>query len=130
MTNISGEFVIVGSFVTGAVVPVGPPLGSAIVSKFDTFISGILQPFLISMSAMRANVFKINFHDKLMYGELLVSLSGFTTKIIVCLCCGLFYDMAISDALALAAIMSSKGIVDIGIFNMFIDSQVTVLSYS
>ncbi|XP_057252300.1 cation/H(+) antiporter 4 [Beta vulgaris subsp. vulgaris] len=123
LTDISGEFVIVGCFVMGAAVPDGPPLGSSIVNKFDTFVSGILQPFLITMSAIRANVFKINFHDKVTLGEVLVTVSGFTAKILVCIGCGFYYDMAISDALSLAAIMSSKGIVDIGLFNMFIDSQ-------
>ncbi|CAO2824862.1 unnamed protein product [Amaranthus hypochondriacus] len=123
ITDINGEFVIVGCFVMGAAVPAGPPLGSAIVNKFDTFISGILQPFLITMSAMRANVLQINFQDKLIRGELLVTLSAFAAKTIICLGCGLHYDMATSDALALAAIVSSKGIVDIGIYNMFIDSQ-------
>ena len=125
ITDINGEFVIVGCFVMGAAVPAGPPLGSAIVNKFDTFILGILQPFLITMSAMRANVLQINFQDKLIRGELLVTLSAFAAKTIICLGCGWHYDMATSDALALAAIVSSKGIVDIGIYNMFIDSQVT-----
>uniref|UniRef100_A0A803KS57 Cation/H+ exchanger domain-containing protein n=1 Tax=Chenopodium quinoa TaxID=63459 RepID=A0A803KS57_CHEQI len=128
VTNISGEFVIIGCWVVGAAVPDGPPLGSAIVGKFDTFVSGILQPFFITMSTMRANVFKVNFHDKVIHGVILVTLSGFATKIVICLACGLYYRMEISDALALAAIMSSKGIVEIGIFNMFIDSKLIRIS--
>ncbi|KAL2927800.1 Cation/H(+) antiporter 3 [Bienertia sinuspersici] len=123
ITDISGEFVIVGCFVIGAAIPDGPPLGSAIVNKFDTLVSEIFQPFLITMSAMRADVFSINFHDKLILGELIITFAGYTGKFIVCLGCGLYYNMGISDSLALAAIMSSKGIVDIGLYNMFIDSQ-------
>ncbi|KNA13529.1 hypothetical protein SOVF_116090 [Spinacia oleracea] len=123
ISDTGGEFVIVGCWVVGAVVPDGPPLGSAIVSKFDTLVSGILVPFFITMSAMRANVFKANFHDKTIHGELLITLSGFSTKILVCLVCGKYYDMGISDTLALAAIMSSKGLVDIGILNMLFDSE-------
>uniref|UniRef100_A0A803LCS3 Cation/H+ exchanger domain-containing protein n=1 Tax=Chenopodium quinoa TaxID=63459 RepID=A0A803LCS3_CHEQI len=128
VTNISGEFVVIGCWVVGAAVPDGPPLGSAIVGKFDTFVSGILQPFFITMSTMRANVFKVNFQDKVIDGVILVTLSGFATKIVICLACGLYYRMEISDALALAAIMSSKGIVEIGIFNMFIDSRLIRIS--
>ncbi|GAB4824327.1 hypothetical protein Ancab_007215 [Ancistrocladus abbreviatus] len=113
------EFVLMGLFIIGAVVPDGPPLGSAVVDKFDTFISGMLQPFFITTGVMRANISAI-FHGKieLIITDILVAVLSFICKIIVCLLWGLSSKMATSDATALGLILSAKGILDVGGFTM------------
>ena len=125
ITQVSGEFIMMGCFIVGAAIPDGPPLGSAIVHKFESFVLDMLLPFFITVTTMRADVFKLELGSKLGYGKLLVTLTAFLTKIIICIACGWFYNMAIQDSLTLAAIMSSKGILDIAAYNMFNESQVT-----
>lgn len=39
-TEYSKQFVLLGAFIMGVVVPDGPSLGSALVDKFDSLISG------------------------------------------------------------------------------------------
>ena len=54
---------------------------------------------------MRANVFRVEFGCKLSYGQLLITVVTFTTKIMVCLACGLHFNMTTQDSLTLAAIV-------------------------
>ncbi|KAL9230338.1 hypothetical protein vseg_005702 [Gypsophila vaccaria] len=123
VTNATGQFVLLGFFAIGAAIPEGPPLGSGIVDKFDFLVSDMLQPFFITTSAMNAYVFDIQLRGLFAWGHHLIALSAFATKILVCLFFGFIYDMALPDSLALSAIMSSKGFVDIGCFVMFRQSR-------
>ncbi|XP_074270213.1 cation/H(+) antiporter 4-like [Silene latifolia] len=125
LSHYCGEFVLLGFFVVGAAVPEGPPLGSGIVDKFDLMVTEVLQPFFITTTAMRADVFEVRFKGVFARGINLLLLCTYATKVGVCLLYGLAFNMALPDALALAAIMSSKGFVDVGNFVMFKQSRVS-----
>ncbi|KAK9756757.1 hypothetical protein RND81_01G119000 [Saponaria officinalis] len=119
VTNVSGQFVLLGFFAVGAAIPEGPPLGSGIVDKFDFLVSDMLQPFFITTSAMKAYVFDVELRGVFALGRHLIVLSAYVSKFLVCLVFGSLFNMELSDTLALSAIMSSKGFVDVGNFVMF-----------
>ncbi|GMH11216.1 hypothetical protein Nepgr_013057 [Nepenthes gracilis] len=127
-TSLAGQFVLLGAFIVGALVPDGPPLGSALVDKFGSFSAGILEPFFVTTSVMRADFSNLSWRSKLSRQHVLLAFTGFSTKIIICLLCGLCNNMAIDDALALGFIMCSKGIVDLGGFILVKESEGQVLS--
>ncbi|KAJ8440235.1 hypothetical protein Cgig2_024000 [Carnegiea gigantea] len=105
ITDMSGEHVMFGCFVVGAAMPEGPPLGSTIVQKFESFVFGMLMPFFITTSVMVADFRKVDSRDKLLHGQVLVTFTAFVTKIIICIACGWFYNLSMFDALALGAII-------------------------
>ncbi|KAH9618847.1 hypothetical protein KSS87_010149 [Heliosperma pusillum] len=95
LTHYSGEFVLLGFFVIGAAVPEGPPLGSGIVDKFDLLVSEVLQPFFITTTAMRADVFNVNFRGVFARGTNLLLLCAYATKVVVCLLYGFAFNIAL-----------------------------------
>ncbi|GAB2235086.1 hypothetical protein Droror1_Dr00004367 [Drosera rotundifolia] len=120
-TEYSKQFVLLGAFIIGVVVPDGPPLGSALVDKFDSLISGILQPFFNTTTVMRIDFGALTGNNTVplpLYNIILI-FAAFLSKVAICMACGLFSNMAISDALALGFIMCAKGIVDLGAYTLF-----------
>ncbi|GAB2274285.1 hypothetical protein Dimus_009051 [Dionaea muscipula] len=119
VTDYSQQFVLLGFFVMGVTVPDGPPLGSALVDKFDSLISGMLLPFFITSSVMNADMSDIDKGRNDWKSHIVLALLAFLSKVVVCLLWALFDEMAVTDALALGFIMSAKGIVDIGSITLF-----------
>ena len=84
------------------------------------------MPFFITTSVMVSDFRHIDFQDKLLHGQILVTFTAFVTKIMICIVCGWFSNLSMFDALALAAIMCSKGIIDISSFIIFHESKVCI----
>jgi Kef-type K+ transport system membrane component KefB len=132
-----GFYGLFGPFVLGLAIPEGPPLGTAIIKKIDTFVNEILMPLFVTTSVMRVD-FKdiLNWRnesdgsvDDFMVQTLVLIGVVFVTKFIACMILPLRNKMPLNDAVSLALIMSSKGIVEISAFSVVRDSNVSILSY-
>ncbi|GAB4860259.1 hypothetical protein Ancab_011740 [Ancistrocladus abbreviatus] len=126
-TDYSKQFIVLGLFIMGTVVPNGPPLGSALVDKFDTLISGILQPFFITTCVMKGDMGSILRLEKAPIIHLQLAAISFASKITVCLIWGLSRKMVFQDALAFSLMLAAKGYVDIGSFTVFLASKMLTL---
>ncbi|XP_057432074.1 cation/H(+) antiporter 3-like [Lotus japonicus] len=112
--KINHEF-ISGAFILGLSVPEGPPLGSALVKKLKFFGNTFLLPIFVTTAMLRADL-KM---DYLSTTNLVIGLVVFVThvvKIISCFIPALFCQMPVNDALTVALIMNTKGIVEVGLF--------------
>ncbi|KAJ8449948.1 hypothetical protein Cgig2_029310 [Carnegiea gigantea] len=113
-TTVFGQFVFLGPVIVGFAIPNGPPLGSALMDMLDSLFNRLLFPFIVSASAVRIDVFSINFNGTLAYHLLILMAVTTVTKVIVSFICGVGNNMAYCDALALAFIMSTKGFLELG----------------
>ncbi|XP_040992680.1 cation/H(+) antiporter 4-like [Juglans microcarpa x Juglans regia] len=118
---------VFGPFCLGLAVPDGPPLGSAIVNKFNCFTEHVLLPLFVTICAMKADLRLINFGSNLLAFDIIHLIATFAAKMLACLIPLLYSKMPINDALALALILSFKGQVQLKLYSYFGDDQVQLI---
>ncbi|XP_059627069.1 cation/H(+) antiporter 4-like [Cornus florida] len=101
----------VGPLILGLAIPVGPPLGSTLEERFDTFVTGFFTPVLMTLCGM-----KTNFHSVInlfvMKMLLTVCAVGTIINFIGIFLPSLTWKMPLKDATTLSLILSSQGIVE------------------
>ncbi|XP_010456645.1 PREDICTED: cation/H(+) antiporter 3-like [Camelina sativa] len=115
LSNWCKQSIFMGPFILGLAVPHGPPLGSAIVEKFESAIFGTFIPFFIASSSTEIDITAL-FHWKDLKGIILIILISFVVKFIFTTVPALFYRMPMEDCFALSLIMSFKGIFELGAY--------------
>ncbi|GMJ12722.1 cation/H+ exchanger 4 [Hibiscus trionum] len=113
-----------GAIIFGLAVPDGPPLGSALVEKLDPLTSGLFLPIFSSTCGMRFNLADIKHPNQFAKDHAIGSMVTLVVKFGVSLVLAMFCKMPIRDSLALALIMISKGIIEIGSYSIMYDSSV------
>ncbi|CAK7344682.1 unnamed protein product [Dovyalis caffra] len=111
-----GLNVFLGSLVFGLAVPAGPPLASAVVEKLECIVTGVLVPLFMAMCTMGADFLKIDFGDYLLKSTAIVVFVVILTKFVSYLVPLLYFKLPKQDALSLAFLISTKGIVELGSF--------------
>ncbi|RDX74229.1 Cation/H(+) antiporter 15, partial [Mucuna pruriens] len=106
--ELIGEHFMIGPILLGLAVPEGPPLGSALVERLDTFLSGVLMPLFYFSSGARFKIHLIDFHDFAIVQP--VALFCFCGKVIGTMLPSMYCNMPLVDALSLGLLMSAQGI--------------------
>lgn len=109
--EIVGQRFLLGPMILGLAVPDGPPLGSALVEKLESYVSIILLPSYFVFSAARINLSKIRM--KTVGIVEVLALSSFCGKVLGTMVPSIYCKMPAIDALSLGLIMSAQGITDI-----------------
>ncbi|TXG68850.1 hypothetical protein EZV62_003785 [Acer yangbiense] len=112
-----------GAICFGLAVPHGPPLGSDLVNKFDSMVHNLFLPLFVTGCAMRFKSFNI-FKDPLVTFNAAIIIVALLVKFAVCFLPHLYNKMPMMDALALALIMCSKGIVEMAGFTYLVDAKI------
>lgn len=121
--------VVPGPFILGLAVPSGPPLGSTLVKKLDFMTNRVFMPVFVITCVMRVTltreVPRPHWWVVVATGIIivLVSVTKFVASLVPALCC----KMPMRDAVALALIMSSKGVVEMAAFSFARDTWVCTL---
>ncbi|CAM8976110.1 unnamed protein product [Rhodiola kirilowii] len=100
-----------GPMIIGIMVPVGPPLGSAVVEKLDTIVSTLLLPMFYSIGTTMVNLSSISAVNVGVV-ELLV-LVGFFGKTLGAMVPCVLSKMPVNDAFSLGLIVATQGITDL-----------------
>ncbi|KAL5757961.1 hypothetical protein ACOSP7_020572 [Xanthoceras sorbifolium] len=98
------NFMPLAPYILGLAIPHGPPLGSTLVEKFESMVNNLFLPLFVANVAL-----------------VVVAL---VVKLIACFLPSYLSRMPTMDALALAFIMSTKGIIDMGMFTFFFDEAI------
>ncbi|KAL0533507.1 hypothetical protein IC582_027539 [Cucumis melo] len=106
-----GQHFLLGPMILGLAVPDGPPLGSALVDKLDSFVSSIMLPCYFVISGARINLSTINVRSAVIIN--LLAFTAFIGKVIGTMLPSLYCKMSLVDSLSLGLIMSTQGIADI-----------------
>ncbi|XAR60792.1 hypothetical protein NMG60_11034305 [Bertholletia excelsa] len=109
--EIIGQHFLIGPMVLGLAVPVGPPLGTALVEKLESFVSSILLPIFFVVSGTNLDFSSIRFRTFSIVE--LLGFCGFLWKVIGTTIASLYFEMSVKDAVALALIMSVQGITEL-----------------
>ncbi|XP_061373033.1 cation/H(+) antiporter 4-like [Gastrolobium bilobum] len=111
------------AFLLGLAVPEGPPLGSALVKKLQFFGTSLFLPIFVTCGVLKADFSLVYSSKSIMIIGFFIALT-YLIKIIACVLPALYSKMPLKDALALGFIMSSKGVVEVGIFSSMYDEKV------
>ncbi|KAK7305483.1 hypothetical protein VNO77_43389 [Canavalia gladiata] len=114
MGEVIGLNAVVVSFMVGLAIPDGPPLGAALVDKFDCFVSEVFLPFLFVMVGLRTDVFAIQKMKNLGVIQLIICVAFFG-KLLGTVLPLLFLRMPFRDAFSLGIIMNCKGTVELAL---------------
>ncbi|XP_069155593.1 cation/H(+) antiporter 14 isoform X2 [Solanum lycopersicum] len=106
-----GQPPAVGTFILGVVVPEGPPLGSSMVYKIDSFCTGLLLPAKFAISGLTLDIFSLG-RGKSLIGVEAVILLGYLGKFAGTLVSAVHFAVSFQDAVPLALIMCCKGIIE------------------
>ncbi|KAM1039812.1 hypothetical protein ACFX2I_029069 [Malus domestica] len=109
--EVMGQHCILGPMILGLAVPDGPPLGSALVEKLDSYVSLILLPSYFVVTGARINFSMIKMKTVWIL-ELLV-MSSFRGKLIGTMVPSLYCKMSPVDSFSLGLIMNAQGIIDV-----------------
>lgn len=104
-----------GPFLLGLAVPDGPPLGSTMVDRLETLVSGMLAPLLVTYCGMNVNlaeIFDVEFVQETWI--LIGACSGM--KLFSAFVPAVICKVPVKDAVALAFIMSAQGIVQMSFY--------------
>ncbi|KAF4375873.1 cation/H(+) antiporter 4-like [Cannabis sativa] len=118
---------IFGPMILGLAVPDGPPLGSALVKTFDPLVSGVFMPIFVTVAMIKADPHDLNLNTKVAKANALLVLVIIVSKFLFSLIPPLLSRMPLNDGLALAFIMSYKGVVEMASYGIARDSKVIEL---
>lgn len=123
------QFMVLAPYVLGLAVPHGPPLGSALVEKFEGMVDHLLLPLFVTACGMRVSTFNFfGTKNTLTNGSALTSALVAVIKFVVCALPPLYSEMPTKDAIALACIMSCKGVLELASFSNLSDERVLFLT--
>ncbi|KAI4368977.1 hypothetical protein MLD38_017474 [Melastoma candidum] len=122
-SDLFGQSVIFGAFMLGLAVPDGPPLGSAIVDKLESFFLGILMPLYVTVSIVKVD-FDSLFPDlPKMKLELFIIAFVFIVKLIFSIVPPFLCNLPVNDAITIGLILNCKGIVELGTFRLLVEMK-------
>ncbi|XAR58868.1 hypothetical protein NMG60_11014436 [Bertholletia excelsa] len=126
LADALGQQAALGCFVLGLAVPDGPPLGETLVYRLEAISTGLLLPLKFAIVGSYVNLFTI--HGKMAMVVAMLTLVVYVGKFLGTFGTALYFRVPIFDALPLALVMCSRGVVDIGLCNIWweegiLDSQ-------
>ncbi|KAF5726390.1 hypothetical protein HS088_TW22G00068 [Tripterygium wilfordii] len=125
LTDMFGIAIANGSLWLGLVIPDGPPLGSTLVDKTETFIMEILMPFSFAYIGLFTDVYSMASIGWSGVAPLFyMVLIGYAFKFIATLLPSLFYNIPLRDSLTLSLIMSLRGQVEILVYVHWMDKKI------
>ncbi|XWS53394.1 hypothetical protein CRYUN_Cryun11dG0153800 [Craigia yunnanensis] len=111
ISELIGYHMIIGPMVLGMATPDGPPLGSELVNKLDSYISCILLPSYFTSAGHNVNILSV--HSQSVVIIEFMTFCNFLGKLSAILLPSLYCKMPPLDAISLGLIMSAQGITDV-----------------
>ncbi|PIA37452.1 hypothetical protein AQUCO_03000196v1 [Aquilegia coerulea] len=120
VSQITGQGYIMAPFFVGLVIPDGPPLGSALIDKLDFFVTVLFMPIFFTLCGLKTDIYSL---DRDVFIVHIVTIACFLAKIIGTIVPSLYCSMPIRDAFILSLIMNSKGVIELGLYNTYLEDQ-------
>ncbi|KAL5757808.1 hypothetical protein ACOSP7_020419 [Xanthoceras sorbifolium] len=118
------DFSLLLIYALGLAVPPGPPLGSALVDKFESMVLSFFLPLFVTSCAMRVNEIQFRLFDTGIQKVAMIAMVTLLVKFSACLLPLLYKRMPKNDAMALATILCSKGIVEVAAITFASDTKI------
>ncbi|XP_031093593.1 cation/H(+) antiporter 3-like [Ipomoea triloba] len=104
-----------GPFILGLALKGGPPLGSTLVDKLDTIVSGLFAPLMVTFAGMKVNLCEI-FDLEFIGYVWLTMLVSYSIKYFAVITPAIACKVPITDAVSLAFILCTQGVVQMSFY--------------
>ncbi|KAK9289538.1 hypothetical protein L1049_007694 [Liquidambar formosana] len=112
ISELFGQHLFFGPMILGLAIPDGSPLALTLINKLDYFVSWVMLPLFFLVSGGKTNLHLVNLKTFVLIE--FMSFVALLSKFIGTLFPALYYgDMILEDAITLALIMGSIGVVDV-----------------
>ena len=112
------QFPALGAFLVGLAIPNGPPIGSELVERLESFNFGLVLPLFITSSMLRTDISAwkdfLSDDSKFALASLIVLI--FLLKFSVAVLVPYLYKMPLRDSVVLSLIMCHKGIIELSFY--------------
>lgn len=127
LSNCYHMTLMFGPMILGLAVPDGPPLGAALVKKFDPLVSGVMLPVFVTIGMIKASPYDLKINSNVTKANAVVVAVVILSKFFFSFIPPIFSKMPLKDSLAIAFIMSYKGVVEMASYGIARDSKVRIL---
>ncbi|KAG2384705.1 Cation/H(+) antiporter 4 Protein CATION/H+ EXCHANGER 4 [Vigna angularis] len=129
ITHRIGFLALFGPFALGMATPEGPPLGTAVIKKIDTFVNWMFMPLFVTTCVMRVDLRDFmkwrdevsGEIDQFMLQALIIIAVTSTVKFVVCVLLPLYHSVPFSDSVSLSLVLNCKGVVELAGFSIIRD---------
>ncbi|XP_047148703.1 cation/H(+) antiporter 4-like, partial [Vigna umbellata] len=129
ITHRIGFLALFGPFALGMATPEGPPLGTAVIKKIDTFVNWMFMPLFVTTCVMRVDLRDFmkwrdevsGGIDQFMLQALIIIAVTSTVKFVVCMLLPLYHNVPFSDSVSLSLVLNCKGVVELAGFSIIRD---------
>ncbi|XVF20386.1 hypothetical protein REPUB_Repub11eG0194100 [Reevesia pubescens] len=111
VSEFVGQHMILGPMFLGMATPEGPPLGSALVSKLDSYVSSVILPSYFTLTGSDVNILTVQLRTVVIIE--FMAICNFLAKLLATVLPALYCKMPPLDAVSLGLIMSAQGITDV-----------------
>lgn len=111
LSEVIGQHFVLGPLVFDMAVPDGPPLGTPITTKIDSFAERLLYPTYCAISGLAKNTYSISLKNFVIVCSLVAF--SFMAKILAVMLLAALFKIQMKDSFVLALILNAKGIVEL-----------------
>nr|BAB11358.1 Na+/H+ antiporter-like protein [Arabidopsis thaliana] len=126
LTDMFGLSIAVGPIWLGLLVPHGPPLGSTLAVRSETFIYEFLMPFTYALVGQGTNIHFLR--DETWRNQLsplfYMTVVGFITKFLSTAFAALFFKVPARESITLGLMMNLRGQMDLLVYLHWIDKRI------
>lgn len=119
---------VLGPLVVGLVIPEGPPLGSALESKYEKLTMNVFLPISITVSVMRSDAIRMFTELSHILVNIFLTALTLVLKLVACLAPCLYYKLPVNESLAVSVILSYKSFADFILYESVLDDAVIFYS--
>ncbi|XP_038693820.1 cation/H(+) antiporter 4-like [Tripterygium wilfordii] len=129
-TNSFDQLVLFGPSILGLTIPEGPPIGTQLIDKFESFIVGVFMPIYVTTAGMRVDLKSLLNHFHHMKHSLVLVIVAAISKFVGVLIPSYLSHMPIRDTITIATIMSYNGVVILASYTYSKDNNINLQALS
>ncbi|KAL2541817.1 Cation/H(+) antiporter 15 [Abeliophyllum distichum] len=119
ISELIGQHFVLGPLVLGLMVPEGPPLGTALISKLDIPVGKIFYPIFLTTSGLKTDIFKI--HLQSLWIVLSVVMFSCVVKIGAVILSSRYLHINFQDSFVIGLMLNARGVCELIVYNLWRD---------
>ncbi|KAK7281073.1 hypothetical protein RIF29_08748 [Crotalaria pallida] len=121
-SEIVGQHFLMGPIILGLIVPEGPPIGTALLSRLETLCLGFLYPMYLAVCGLETNIYQISFRS--MWIVSIIVLVSCIAKIGAVMLPGYYFNIPMKDCCVMGIILNARGIAELCMYNVWKSSKI------
>ncbi|WJX58942.1 hypothetical protein P8452_44342 [Trifolium repens] len=101
----------------GLAIPEGPPIGTSLIAKMETFSFGFFYPTYLAITGLQTNLFKIDY--KSMWIVSTIVIVSIVVKIGAVMLPGYYNNIPLKECFVIGLILNARGIAELVVYNLW-----------